>query len=132
MNEMFRAGDELAHIVDDLRNGALLMDQWFDECLIAISQMKNSQKYQVVELPPRAIQVRTVKRNLGTVSQAERYIERNYGHMETIIVQPEELPEEIERRRLVKAQDESDEDRLERQAQAHLETAALHRDDPLF
>jgi hypothetical protein len=28
--------------------------------------------------------------------------------------------------------DESDEDRLERQAQAHLEAAALHRDDPLF
>jgi hypothetical protein len=26
----------------------------------------------------------------------------------------------------------SDEDRLERQAQAHLEAAALHRDDPLF
>lgn len=27
---------------------------------------------------------------------------------------------------------ESDEDRLERQAQAHLEAAAFHRDDPLF
>lgn len=29
-------------------------------------------------------------------------------------------------------EEESSEDRLERQAQAHLESAALHRDDPMF
>lgn len=85
------------------------MDQWFDECLVAIQQMKNSNKHQIVELPPRAIQVRTVKRNLGTVPQAERYIERNYGHMEIITVQPEDLPEEIERRRVVLAKADAEE-----------------------
>lgn len=183
MNEMFRAGDERQHLLDDIQTGAFgtmkfKLFSFFDEVNLQTALntwleknghlvvstyfstatetevgdggvVKQFTKYsvaifyrEVYELSEEEhqFQVGDYAQVITPESAYEGMIgEVKSVHPITLLITGSDDVFDIgpfDASELVHAdepdEDESDEDRLERQAQAHLESAALHRDDPIF
>lgn len=124
MNEMFRdAGDVLAHIEDSLRAGEFgsmkfKLFSFCDEVTLyaKVNQFLSDSLIEVVSTHfSTAMCVEEVE--AGSAVATIRYSVAIFYH------DPDVSDED---------DSSSSEDRLERQAQAHLESAALHRDDPMF
>lgn len=90
------------------------MNQWFEETLIAIEPTERSSNplsnFELLELPahstaPQAVRKNGRKMTFTTRYQAECWIERNFS-ISAITVQPEDLTEEIERRKAILEREE--------------------------
>ena len=131
MNDMFRdAGDVLAHIEDSLQSGEFEMSNRkpFNDRAGYVASRKNSLTgiHNVIYIA--AEQGIDADGKYVTVCEA-------HGQMvSSASIQKARIDMKDASQWCSKCQmaGESSEDRLERQAQAHLEAAALHRDDPMF
>jgi hypothetical protein len=72
------------------------MNEWFNETLVTI-QTATSGRYRVVELPAKSTATHTSRRRFKSAEQAEDYIQEQYPG--ALVVQPEDITEEIERRK---------------------------------
>lgn len=90
--------------------------QWENDMLVAIERIERSNNplavFGVIELPARATNSQVVAVNdrkiaFTTEEQAEGWIERNYPGA-TILVQPEDITEEIARRKAAEQEDEAE------------------------
>jgi hypothetical protein len=85
--------------------------QWLDDTLIAIQELTTtSGKYRVVELPARSTTPQEVRKNgrkmrFDALYKAEYWIEHNFSAA-VIQVNPEDIAEEIERRKAILAQEQ--------------------------
>ena len=70
------------------------MNQWFDDCLVAIYQRGNGQ-FAVRELAPRQTMTTTSARSWLQIEGAEDYIRQQYGDRSIIEVDAVDIAEEI-------------------------------------
>jgi hypothetical protein len=115
MNDMFRdASDELAHVVDSFLKGEFDMQY---------GQMPSDVNTDLLTIQVKCTSCDAVTdTTICAESLDSDYTLNEDGETYTSLYG--ECAECLT--------GESSEDRLERQAQAHLEAAALHRDDPMF